>query len=208
MIIVLTVRGHEYTFASFANGTYGFPAPQVRTMTYEHLFAARRVPRATYAFTDLDRLAPWELRIAADRYRRMGEAGLRCLNNPALAMSRVALLRALHRAGVNPFDVYRADEAPQPKRFPVVLRTEADHWTPKPDLIADQVALDLALAARRQEGVPLRGTLVVEHCPAPYDKSLWHKWGSFRIGSRMSVDHIGVEDHWYVKHGVWDMLNA
>ncbi len=23
----------------------------------------------------------------------------------------------------------------------------------------------------------------------------------------MSVDHIGVEDHWFVKYGVWEMLN-
>ncbi len=83
MIVIITVRGHEYTFASLVDGSYGFALPRVRTMTYERLLTARRVPRATYIFTDLDRLASWELRLAADLYRRMREAKLRCLNNPA-----------------------------------------------------------------------------------------------------------------------------
>src|SRR5690606_19269982 len=42
--------------------------------------------------------------------------------------------------------------------------------------------------------------------PAPYAPGLWHKWGTFRVGDRISVDHIGVDDSWYVKTGVWDKL--
>lgn len=206
MIVVITVRGHEYTVSTFGEGTFGFATPTVRTMTYDRLWQARKVPRATYVFTDLDRLANWELRLAADLYRRMREAKLKCLNNPARVMSRVELLQALHRAGINPFDIYRADEHPQPKRFPVFLRTEDTHRSPRPTLLYSQAELDAALEERRRTFRPPRGAVVVEHCPAPYDESLWHKWGTFRIGDRMSVDHIGVEDQWYVKYGVAAML--
>lgn len=207
MIIVITVAGHAYTFKSFRDGTYGFPAPALRTMTYERLFFATRVPRATYIFTDLDRLAPWELRLAGDVYRRMRKAKLTCLNNPARAMSRMELLRALHRAGLNSFDVYRADEQPRPNRFPVFLRPEDWHDAGgTPALLEDQAALDAALEDLRRRFVALRGMMVIECCPARYNDTLWCKWGAFRVADRVSVDHIGVEDHWFVKHGDWHKL--
>ncbi|HEY1385178.1 MAG TPA: hypothetical protein VGF43_16265 [Dongiaceae bacterium] len=206
MIYVITVRGHGYTLESFAKRTYGFAAPDLRMTTYDRLFMARWVPRATYIFTDIDRLAPWELRLAADLYRRMREAKLTCLNNPARAMSRFELLRTLYLAGINPFNVYRADEHPRPERFPVFLRLEDTHRSPKPRLLADQAELEAALEQRLTLFRPLRGVVVIEHCPARYDEKLWCKWGTFRIADRMSVDHIGVEDHWFVKYGVWEML--
>jgi len=202
MIYVITARGHGYTLESFSNGTYGFAAPDLRMTTYEKLFLARWVPRATYIFTDIDRLAPWELRLAADLYRRMREVKLKCLNNPARAMSRFELLRTLYLAGLNPFNVYRADEHPRPERFPVFLRLEDMHRSSKPRLLADQAELEAALTKFR----PLRGVVIIEHCPAPYDEKLWCKWGTFRVADQMSVDHIGVEDHWFVKYGVWEML--
>src|SRR5262249_49332410 len=55
-------------------------------------------------------------------------------------------------------------------------------------------------------GLPLRGIIVVEVCSRPYDGSLWHKWGTFRVGANMSVDHIAVDDNWLVKFGVWEKL--
>lgn len=207
MIVVVTVRDHADTFASFGNGKYGFPAPDLRTMAYEDLVRARRVPRATYVFADLERLSSWELQLAATLYRRLRKRGLRCLNDPARAMTRFELLRRLHRAGVNPFNVHRADEQPRPEHFPVFLRDEDHHASPPPSLIGDQGTLEAELEARRARGVPLRGALVVEHRPAPYAEGLWHKWGTFRVANSMSVDHISIDDTWYVKVGKWDLLN-
>ncbi|WP_119302504.1 hypothetical protein [Dongia deserti] len=207
MIIVITVKDHANTFATFRDGTYGFAAPDLRTMAYEDLFCARRVPRATYIFADLERLSSWELQLAATVYRRLKKRGLRCLNDPARAMTRFELLRGLYRAGLNPFDVYRADEHPHPARFPVFLRDEEHHASPSPVLIASQQELEAALEERRAHGLPVRGALVVEHWPAPYYDGLWHKWGTFCVADRMSVDHISVDDTWYVKVGKWDLLN-
>jgi len=83
MIIVITVAGHEYTFKSFRDGTYGFAAPKLHTMTYEQLFFTTRVPRATYLFH------------VADNERCMREYGhqavvLQTALNPVVALELLA----------------------------------------------------------------------------------------------------------------------
>ena len=206
MIVYITTRGHGRTLRSLSRRTFGFPTPRVVLDRYERLLGARRVPKATYIFADLERLAPWELRIAADFFRVLNEAGLRCLNDPARAMSRVELLRSLRAAGINPFDAMRADELPRPARFPVFLRFEMDHNTPLPGLLGNQAELDATLLNLRATSVPLRGVVVVEHCAEPYSDGLWHKWGTFRVGPSLSVDHIAVDSNWCVKYGVWEKL--
>jgi hypothetical protein len=206
VIVAITTRGHSDTLLSLSDGSFGFPLPKFVIGSYDKLLCAKRVPRATYIFTDLERLAPWELKGAGELYRALTQQGLRCLNNPARAMSRVELLRGLHAAGVNPFNVLRAEEQPQPARFPVLLRNDDDHWRPLPNLIESQEELNRALAYLRSACVPLRGVLVIEFCAEPYSEMLWHKWGTFRVGAALSLDHIAVDDNWLVKRGVWEKL--
>jgi hypothetical protein len=205
MIVAITTRAHGYTLASLSDGSFGFPVPKFAVACYDQMFCASRVAKATYIFTDLERLAPWELRGAGELFRALTEQGLRCLNNPSRAMSRVELLRALNAAGINPFNVLRADERPEPARFPVFLRHEDDHEHPLPNLIESQKELDRTLEYLRATGVPLRGILVVEFCAEPYSEALWHKWGTFRVGPNLSLDHIAVDDNWSV-NGVWEKL--
>ena len=121
-------------------------------------------------------------------------------------MARVELLRTLNAAGLNPFQVWRGDEQPRPSRFPVFIRHESDHGPPLTDLIADQAQLDHVLAEVRARATPLRGLIVLEYCPGPYGPGLWHKWGTFRVGGAVSVDHIAVDDKWQVKYGDYDKL--
>ncbi len=201
MIILITTRGNGYTLKSLVDGVYGVPTPTFRTTSYEKLFGAFFVRRATYIFGDLERLAPWELRIAADLYQSMVDAGLTCLNDPARAMSRIEMLATLEAAGINPFGAMRADTAPRPKRFPVFLRGENDHAAPSATLYRNQAELDAALDALRRDRVPLRGMLAVEQAAEPYSPDLWAKWGTWRVGDRLIVEHIAVDDTWLVKIG-------
>lgn len=201
MIILITTRGNGYTLKSLVDGAFGVPTPTFRTTSYETLFGTFFVRRATYIFGDLERLSPWELRIASDLYQSMTEAGLKCLNNPARVMSRVELLTALEQSGTNPFGVLRADMAPKPKRFPVFLRSENDHAAPSPTLYQNQAELDAALDSLRRGRVSLRGMLAVEQAAEPYSPGLWAKWGTWRVGDRLIVEHIAVDDTWLVKIG-------
>ena len=208
MIVLITTRGNGYTLKSLTDGTFGVPTPKFRTTHYEHLFGSWRVACATYIFADLERLAPWELCLAADLYRSMTAAGLRCLNDPARAMVRVELLNALHGVGINPYSAYRADCQPRPARFPVFIRPEGNHSTPSSDLHHDQQSLDQALAKLWESGLPLRGMLVIEQAAEPYTESLWAKWGTWRIGDRIFVEHIAVDDTWLVKIGDHEKVTA
>jgi hypothetical protein len=201
MIILITTRGNGRTLDSIPRRTFGVPTPDMRITHYERLYRAWRVPRATYIFADLERLAPWELRVAADLYRSLTAAGLRCLNDPAKAMARVELLDALYRAGINPFSAMRADIGPRPVRFPVFLRHEDDHAKADPTLYHGQDELDTALHRLRRNGTPLRGLIVVEQAAEPYSEGLWAKWGTWRIGDHVIDEHIAVDDTWLVKTG-------
>ena len=85
--------------------------------------------------------------------------------------------------GINSFNVFRAEERPEPARFPVLLRHEDDHDRPLQNLVESQEELDRALEGLRATGVPLRGILVVGFCAEPYSEALWHKWGTFGVGA-------------------------
>lgn len=201
MIVFLTTEPHRYTVQLLVRGEFGAPVPRCAAVSYETLFRARQAPRATYVFTDLDRLRPWELRVAAEFHRDFRTEGLRVLNDPARAMSRLELLRTLHDRGINPFTVYGADTVPRPARFPVFIRDEDDHRTVWDALLPDQAALDARLEAFRAEGMPLRGLLVVEWAAEPAAPGVWRKYGTFRIGDSILVDHAVIEDRWLVKYG-------
>lgn len=206
MIVLITARGHGYTLRSIRNGKFGFPAAPLKIVSYEMLLRAWRVPRATYVFSDLERLSPFNLRLASELYRALQAQGLRCINDPARVKTRFALLRSLYRAGINSFNCYRADESPAPERFPVFIRYEADHGQPLSGLIASQDELERALKEIESQGISMRGIIVTEYCAKPDSTGIFNKWGAFRIGQHMMVDHIAVEKNWLVKYGKWDDL--
>jgi hypothetical protein len=165
------------------------------------MFHVANTLRATHIFTDIERLYDWELALAADLYRQLRAAGVPCLNDPARVMCRYELLRHLHQRGTNPFTAYRAIDRPQPTRFPVFLRFEADHGLPLSDLLPDQEALEAKLANLRAEGIPLRGVIVIEYASEPFAPGIWLKFGTYRVGDAVLFDHYVGEDKWLVKYG-------
>lgn len=204
MILFVTTRGHESTVLSLVRGKFGAKLPHVRVANYDKLFRAEKTLSATHVFTDFERLQPWELGLAADLYRSLGGIGIRRLNDPARVKSRYELLRALHHEGINPFQVYRAEDRPCPKRFPVFLRYEFDHGQPICPLIETQDRLDNFLEALPAAGTPLPGVIVIEYCAEPIAPNLWKRYGTFSIGGKMHMDHTLVEDSWCVKKGLGD----
>ena len=201
MIVFVTTRTHGYTVKPLIDGSFGPAVPRVRLAAWEDLFHARRLPRATYIFTDMERLSPPELSLAAQVYRAAAAAGLRCLNDPARARLRFALLHTLYDTGQNPFAVYRAEASPRPVRFPVFIRGEANHGLLLTGLLPDQAALEAALAGLRDAGTPLRFLLVIEFCAEPIAPGAWRRRGTFRIGPAMHFDHDVIEDKWLVTAG-------
>lgn len=201
MIVFVTTPGHAYTIASLVRRSYGVPTPAVGTAAYPALLMADAVPRATYIFADLERLAPAERPIAAAGYAAMTAAGLRCLNDPARVLGRYDLLRRLAAAGINAHTAWRADERPAPRRFPVFIRREDGHDPPLGGLIDTKDELERRLAAVAATGEPLSRLIVVEFNAEPAAGGVWRKFGSFHVAGRFHADHCDYEDTWLVKHG-------
>lgn len=178
------------------------PLPACCIMSYDQLFSATRLHAGTYVFTDLERLSNQELLLASAHFRTMrATAGFTVLNDPARVETRYALLRSLFDAGINRFDVYRADGRPRPARFPVFVRAESTHDSADTSLLMDQSMLDAALTAFPEAGEPLRGLLVIEYAAQPLDGSLFRRWAAFCIGGRIHLDHVVTEKSWNVKYG-------
>ncbi len=202
MIVFVHTTEHSYTHKALVAAVN---PTRVEVVTYETLLGAQIAPRATYVFTDMDRLSLWQLRLAALTFRRMRQQGLRVLNDPARVLSRWGLLRSLRLAGINDFDAYRVEESVRPRRWPVFLRAEGAHLGPISGLLHDwnQVAAEIERAVAK--GAPLTGLLIVEYAAEPLRPGLYRKFGSFRMGPA-AFAHTCVDDNqWIAKDGRRDV---
>ncbi len=201
MLVFVTTPHHAYTIRALAEDRTTPGMPEIRPMPYDVFWRAEALPHAAYILTDIERLTPHERRITAEIRRQVLAAGLPCLNDPLLVLDRYTLLLRLHRLGMNPFRAWRASEDPEPARFPVFLRVEADHARPIGRMIRDQAALEAAIAALPSAGFCPAGVIVVEFCAEPIAPGVWRKYGTWRIGAAISTDHAVIEDNWCVKYG-------
>ncbi len=198
MILLITTAKHRYTHASLRSQS----GMDVRTLSYAELDAqATSLPIATYIFTDVDRLTSTAALRAAKYYRALRERGQTVLNDPARMRSRFGLLRALHRAGINQFDAYRAEDLERPRRWPVFLRLEGTHSEPISGLLNNRQELDQALEGQVEKGWPRSSMLIVEYAAEPVAPGLFRKLSAFRVGERLLGYTCVHDDQWVVKYG-------
>ncbi|HEX4266227.1 MAG TPA: hypothetical protein VH597_17960 [Verrucomicrobiae bacterium] len=198
MIRFLQSRGHGYTVKSVRQAR---DAPAIDVINYDAFIRARSLRRATYLFTDLDRLGFWDLEHVSHLYLQMKNAGLRVLNNPAVVRSRYPLLRALRAAGLNDFNVYRVDELETIEHYPVFVRKVHGHREPLSDLLQTKAELLKVLDAAIAGGTPRENLLIVEFAAEPLRPGLFRKLSAFRMGNAI-IPHISVHDTvWLVKYG-------
>jgi hypothetical protein len=198
VIQIVTMANHRYTHKSLEEEA----DLDLRVISYSELFNHQGDrPIATYVFTDFDRLAGFALDRAALLYRELRDQGSVVLNDPALALGRFGLLRALNRAGINMFDAYRVDALEKPARWPVFLRVEGDHGKPVSGLIDSEEQLDSALEKSVQDGVPRSLSVIVEYAAEPVRPGLFRKLSVFRVGDRLLGYTCVHDDNWLVKYG-------
>lgn len=197
MIVALTTALHRYTLRSVRRRRWA----RLRILSYERALRAAHLPRATYLFTDFDRLDHHELELAAHLYRAIVRQGGLAINDPARARQRFSLLRTLHDLGLNRFNVWRVEDTPRPDRFPVFLRTESGHAGVISGLLHDASEVEAAIAAALVQGYPRRHLILVEYCAEASDAGWFRKYSIYRVGDRM-VPSLSVHDTtWVAKHG-------
>lgn len=197
MIVLLTTRAHRYTHRPLKRaGRF-----DLRIRSYSWAWRSFRLPRATYIFSDLDRLDYWELELAGRLHRQLAAGGVRVLNDPARLRQRYSLLRTLKDRGLNRFNVWRVEETARPDRFPVFLRTESAHRKPLSALLHHEAEVDQAIEAALEVGVPRCELMLVEYRAEPIRDGLFRKLAMYRVGDHL-VPSLNVHDPgWSAKSG-------
>jgi len=171
-------------------------------------FCQPELPNATYIFTDFDRLGHRDLERAAQLYLQLKGRGAKVLNNPARVKTRYSLLRALKAAGLNDFNVHRADDLPAEIRFPVFLRTVREHNRPLSDLLHSRAEVEQHIQTVTDAGQPLENLIVVEYAAEPTPSGLYRKLALYRIGENFFAGPCVHDTSWLVKQGQLGIAGA
>ena len=200
MIYMLTTLDYM-CLEDFLTGRGSVFAPQIIPVPYSTLFRARKLPRGTYVFADLERLSSADLERAAWVWRQLASQGpaVRLLNDPAHLKQRFELLRTLHQQGLNDFDVYRLDEGRAPRRFPVFVRSERQHDAMASGLIAGPQELEQFVKGWRAQGYGLSDTIVTEFCGEQDEHGLYRRYAAFKVGEHIIPVDIFFARHWEVR---------
>lgn len=200
MIVYLTTAAHRYTPLIFLETVGRALNARFRIIDYERAVGLPHLPPATYIFADLERLDADTTERAGTMWNDLGRDGRsRRLNDPGRAMRRFDLLRMLHDAGLNPFDVYRLTEGRRPRRFPVFVRGESDHEGAITPLLASPAELDAAIADMTARGVAVDDKLIVEFVDVRDADGYYHKYSAFRVGPRIVASDLDFSRDWVAK---------
>ena len=204
MICFITSGAHKYAVRELRD----VPGmPKIGLMSYNQLLRKASVPRATYIFTDFDRIDFWTRELAAKAYRDMKRAGLTVLNDPASALTRLPMLKRLKADGLNSFSVWDAETDGLPDRYPVFLRTRAAHRGALSDLLATSEDVQDALNAAVDSGLCRADLMFVEYCAEPIGEGLFRKLAAYCVGDRVITGMSVHDETWHAKYGKEGVAN-
>jgi hypothetical protein len=201
MIRFVVHAAHRLTMLPYLERWAGAFGSHIEMVSYDQMFRTMRLPLRAHVFTDIERLGAEDLERAAKLFEALRAASpdLPLLNHPLRVRRRYELLRTLHDAGINDFNVYRLSEARKPRRFPVFLRSENDHAGPETDLIMSQADLDVAVEALAGEGKSRETRIAVEYSAEPGMDGLFRKYAAFCIDGEVIPRHVMFSKGWLVK---------
>lgn len=201
MIFFLVTRAHSYTLNEYLETWGRSQRWTVRALFYDQIPYFRRLERGSYIFADLERLDGPQMELAAAIHQTISRADgtVQLLNNPTKVLRREAMLRELHRRGLNPFAVYRVGESLDPIKFPVFLRQDNNHDGSLTDLLHSREELDRAIQAMREKGARIEDLLIVEYCQTVGPDGVFRKYSAFRVGGRVMARHAIFGPKWMLK---------
>jgi hypothetical protein len=172
-----------------------------KTLSYEELLFERAGPIGHYILTDFDRLTRYEIESVMRFLNALRAVApeARILNHPLHVLERTALLRALHRAGVNDFDVVRIDLGDKPQRYPAFIRSEDGYGGPETELFHDEAGFEREVAKLAERGLPLKGRIAVGYAAEVGADGYYRKYGCFNVDGEIVPYHIHRQKQWIVK---------
>jgi len=212
MLYYVTRELHSYTIDDFLACFHrcGLAPPDfLRPVSYETLFANKRAPIGSYVFTDLDRLSGYEIDAATEIARVLSAVpNAAIINWPNRVLGRYALLRRLHEAGLNSFNVWRLDEHRMPTHYPVFIRREQDALGPESHLLQDEAQYRAAVDVLQNSGKGLSGRIAVQFCQQPDANGIYRKYGAFCFRGQVVPQHLFLSRDWNVKRSSIELSPA
>ena len=201
MLIFLTTAAHRYTITSLLESGAVPLRDRVLPISYGEFLSWRKLPRGSYVFADVDRLSAAEAEAVSVRIAILAAAWpeTRLLNHPQRSLGRLALLEALHAAGINRFQARPAAASMLGLRFPVFIREAVEHRGAVGGLIATPEALAEALQALSTQAGSLHGYLVIEFVDVRNADGYFEKYSVLRIGDRYIASDLSFNDRWICK---------
>jgi hypothetical protein len=201
MIFYLVTREHPYTINDYVAFWGKSLGSNIRTLFYDQLSLRKTLGRGVYIFSDLERLNPAYMELAKNAWNALNDAGgCITLNNPSRILLREPMLRALHRAGKNPFAVHGVYDDPAAVRFPVFIRARNSHDGALTLLLHTRQQLSAELSALRGNIVPDEELLIVEYCDTADTHGIFRKYGAFCVAGQILPRHILLGGDWIVKY--------
>jgi hypothetical protein len=200
MLYYVSLQDHVTPYLSF-RANVGEAIRDLRHLSYERLFRARRAPYGHYIFTDIDRLSHYEKEIViviADALRAVDPAP-RVLNDPRDVLDRYPLLKMLEREGVNRFTATRLDDGARPTVYPVFIRCEDSHHATDTDLLHSAAELEEAIEQLRRQGKVLKRRIAIGYCGQRDADGFFRKYSVHYIDGHLIPHHIVRGDQWQVR---------
>jgi hypothetical protein len=202
IVYLVTQRGRGTT--EYVNSWGETPNSRMRYLVYHDLRQMRQLERGTYLFTDHERLAPADLELARQLWRRLSDAGppMRLVNDPSKVLGRLDLQRRLFDEGINRFRTVRANEpieTLESLRYPVFVREEKAHRGPLTPLLESSGDVSRVLRRLRVQGYYRKDLLVVEFCATADASGVIRKYAAFRVAGKVLPRHVLFSRDWNVK---------
>jgi len=195
MIYYLSRKEHQYTVNSIINDA------SLTLLDYDTALKCKKLPKGTYIFSDLDRLHPWDLELAAILFRVLEADGNKVLNDPAKVILRYNLLKRLENEGINQFGVYRHAAGEYPKRYPAFIRRDTFHEGVFSELLNNDNEVDACYSKLDAAGRPLNNLITVEYAAEEEAAGFFKKLSVYRIGDHYLRDTSVIQKDWIVKSG-------
>lgn len=200
-IVYVTTADHGDTLGVLPR-ELGARGVRLDIWSWDSVFRARKLPRATWILTDFDRLSPTQLEAAGRVYRRLGKGGLTVLNDPRRFRNRAQLIAALQEKGINSFGCALPAAGQWPERYPAFLRTIAGHRGITGDLLRSPREASLALRVALRDGHTLSDLVFVEYCAEPVaETGRFQKHAGLLVGDRIIRANTVNDMTWKAKVG-------
>jgi hypothetical protein len=207
MIHYLVFDHYAHAMGQFLEGWAPELARHLRIVSYDKLLGGQELlpeERSTVIFTNLGsvaRLEPEQRDAVCTLHDRLAEqhGAARVLNNPARSLRRFELLRRLHDAGLNAFNVHRTSDMSARLRLPAFIRSENRNPFERPEIARNAQQYTGLLHGTRWQSGTLGDFMSVEFCETADAHGIYRKYGAFVVGDRIVPRHIFFSRSWYVR---------